>query len=155
MPVLTAIQGEIAAALVTIIIGIVMEKWYVSWWSVGINVVNLIVVLTTLDLVPIKSAVLAIYVALGFFCALYRFNRAYFLFGSKTYGTLTFALGVLELPDWNQQLTIIAHGMRIVPSDSTQLFLFTWVLFAVIVHIIGEIYNHIGPQWHKEDEDLE
>ncbi len=146
MPVLEPIQAEIAVAGITILIGIVMEKWYVSWWSVGINVLNLVVVLATLALDLTTMAVLVLYVALGLLSAMYRVTKAYFLFGAKTYGALTLTLGLLSLPDWRQHLSDAAYTLaKIQPTDTTSILVFSWVIIAIIVQIIGEFYNAFGP----------
>jgi hypothetical protein len=149
---LSAIQGEIATALVTIGIGIIMEKWYVSWWSVGINIINLIVVLTTLELSPTSGLVLGAYVVVGFLCAFYRVKRAYFMFGSKTYGALTLTLGLLQVPALNQRLYSFAFPiLGFSANEPTRLLLFSWLWIALGVHICGEIYNHVGPSLQREN----
>jgi ethanolamine transporter EutH len=151
MPVLTPIYGEILAAFVTIIVGIVMEKWYVSWWSVGINVINLIVVLMALTLDTAAMVILALYVILGLMSAFYRVTKAYFLFGAKTYGSLTLTLGLLSLPDWNQRFVDVAYSLaKISAANTTGIFILSWVIIVVLVHIIGEFYNVIGPSVRDE-----
>jgi len=154
MPFLSLIQGEIAAALVTIGIGIVMEKWYVSWWSVGINAITFVVALMTLDLDMYSWLLLIGYIALGIASAVRRWERAYFLFGSKTYGSLMLALGSLTIPSWNNQLVKLGASFQLVLNNSLSLLAFTWILYFIVVHIIGEVYNRVGPSFGSEPEEM-
>jgi hypothetical protein len=145
LPALGALEGEIAIALVTIGIGIVMEKWYVSWWSVGINVISFLVALTTLPLEPYSMGLLLGYTILGGVSAWKRWNRLYFLFGSKTYGALMLALGSLNFPSWKEQLLGFASSLGLDLSYTVYLLAFTWGIYFIIVHVVGEIYNRVGP----------
>jgi len=155
MAILSPIQGEILAAVATIIIGIVMEKWYVSWWSIGTNVGNAIITLTTLELGRDLSGLtlLLIYVVLGGVSAWKRWERAYFLFGCKTYGALTLTLGMLEIPWASDWLLNTAAYMSIHVNNQLELLLFGWAVTFAIVHIIGEVYNRTvrrGAQKHPK-----
>jgi len=153
LPVLGLLEGEIAVALLTIGIGIVMEKWYVSWWSVGINVISFFVALMTLDLDQYSMVLLLSYTILGGLSALKRWNRVYFLFGSKTYGALMLALGSLYFPSWKEQLLRFAASLNLVLTDTMYFLAFTWGVYFVIVHLVGEIYNRIGPSLGPKPDD--
>jgi hypothetical protein len=152
LPVLNLLEGEIAVALLTIGIGIVMEKWYVSWWSVGINVLSFFVALMTLDLEPYSMALLLGYTVLGGVSAWKRWNKLYFLFGSKTYGALMLALGSLNFPSWRAQLLGFAASLGLTLNYTVYLVAFTWGLYFVVVHIVGEIYNRVAPSIGPEPE---
>jgi hypothetical protein len=152
MSFLSPIEGEILASLVTIGIGTVMEKWYVSWWSVGINIVTFIVALMTPDLDAYSLVILIAYIALGIASAVRRWERAYFLFGSKTYGSLMLALGSLTIPSWSNQLVTLAASFQLVLNDRVSLLAFTWGLYFTVVHVIGEIYNRVGPSFGAKPE---
>lgn len=152
MPLLTLIQGEILASLVTIGIGMVMEKWYVSWWSVGINMVTFIVALMTPDLDAYSWVLLIGYIALGIASVLRRWQRAYFLFGSKTYGSLMLALCSLTIPSWSDQLVRLGASFQLVLNDRLSLLAFTCGLYFIVVHVIGEVYNRVGPSFGAKPE---
>jgi hypothetical protein len=141
--ILSPIQGELLAAVATIIIGIVMEKWYVSWWSVGTNMGNGIITMTTLDLERDLGALtlLLMYLVFGGVSAWKGWKRAYFLFGCKTYGALTLTLGMLEIPWATDSLLKTAAYMSIYINNQLELLLFGWAVTFALVHIIGEFYN--------------
>ncbi len=152
MPFLSVIQGEILAALVTIGIGIVMEKWYVSWWSVGINMMTFIVALMMPELDAYSWVLLIGYIALGIASVVRRWEKAYFLFGSKTYGSLMLALGSLTIPSWSDQLVRLGASFQLVLNDRLSLLAFAWIFYFIVVHVVGEVYNRIGPSFGSEPE---
>jgi len=143
---LSAIQGELLFAVLTIGIGIVMERWYVSWWSVGINILSLVVGLTTLDLAPTAMGLLVAYTFLGFLSAWRRWRGAYFLFGSKTYGALMLALGGLQYPPLSTLIMDFATSLSIRFADPTSFLVFSWGIWFFVAHLIGFVYNAVGPQ---------
>jgi hypothetical protein len=151
LPFLGPIEGELAAALLTVGIGVVMEKHYVSWWSVGINVLNLIVALMTLSLDQGTMILLGAYTVLGFVSAAKRWKWAYFLFGSKTYGSFMLALGSLQYPSLQQWVLSVADALKTTVSATSPLnyVLFGWAVFFIAAHVIGVIYNKYGPQTAK------
>lgn len=99
MPVLNLIQGELLGVFLDSAVGVVMEKWYVSWWSMIANSLNTIVIFMTIDLEPASLLLLLIYVGLGIVSASKRLDRTCFPFGSKTYAGMTLALGMQEIAD--------------------------------------------------------
>jgi len=104
-------------------------------------VASLIVALTTLDLDPYTILLLWVYVALGVLSAWKRIAGLYFLFGSKTHGSLMLALGCLEISEARTWLLNAAVSLRLPVKTTMEILLFEWAVFAIIVHIIGEIYN--------------
>jgi len=96
-------------------------------------------VLMTIDLQQKVLALSVVYLIFGIMLTVYRFTKGYFVFGCKTYGSLTLALGLLTFPDWNQQLTLTASKFNIAPTNTVGVVLFTWVLFAIVVHVLGEM----------------
>src|SRR3990170_5574069 len=138
MQLLDPITGQILGSLaILIFFGIIMEKWYVSWWSVGGNIIGLILTFATLDLNPLIIILLSAYVTLGIVSAWKRWKRVYVFFGSKTYGSALLVLGLFSIEgaySWMNSV-FMAWGTESLPNVA--LFLINWVVVAIFFNIVG------------------
>lgn len=141
-------------ALGAIVLGILMEKHYVSWWSVGANVFTTFIMFATLDLDPSLAILAATYVILGGLTAWKKWKALYVLFGSKTYGALAFTLGMLDIPLTHDWLRSTASSLSFPTETGIMLALFGWLLIGIIVHIIGEVYTFVRPAKKRHLENL-
>jgi hypothetical protein len=114
-----------------------MEKHYVSWWSVGGNIGGLILTFTTLNLSPLTIVVLSIYATIGIVCALNRWRKVYVLFGSKTYGSALFVLGLFSISGADSWLNHFLMSFSTPSLPNIALFLLSWLFVAIISHVIG------------------
>ncbi len=128
MQILTPELATVLSALLTIYVGIVVEKHYVSWSSVYTNTLSLFVLLASADLPVEVLLLLFTYTALGYLSVKMRWNRVFPLFGCKTYGSLV--------------LVITLGSQGLIFGIYTPLsVLISWVLVAAVVHYIGYMYK--------------
>jgi hypothetical protein len=134
---LTPIAGQILGSLaILIFFGIIMEKRYVSWWSVGGNALRLILTFSTLDLAPSIIIVLFVYASVGIACAIERWERAYFFFGSKTYGSALLVLGLFSIRGMYNWLNYVLVHLGSPSLSNFELFLISWLVIAITAHIV-------------------
>ncbi len=119
--------ATILSALLVIYIGIVVEKYYVSWSSVYANTLSFIVLLGSIDISEMVFLFLLAYTVLGYIAVKLRWKRIFPLFGCKTYGSLVLVL------------TLGSEGY-IFGIYTVQSVLISWVIVALIVHAIGRWY---------------
>jgi hypothetical protein len=114
-----------------------MEKRYVSWWSVGGNITGLILTFATLDLNPVIIVLLVAYATIGIICAWKRWTKAYVFFGSKTYGSALLVLGLFSIQGVYSWLNNVFMSWGVPSLPDVALFLISWLIIAIPVHIIG------------------
>ncbi len=151
MQLLGLITGQILGSLaILIFFGIIMEKRYVSWWSVGGNIVGLILTFTTLDLNPIIIVVMSAYAITGFVCAYKRWSKVYVFFGSKTYGSALLVLGLFSIEGayaWLNNVIVSLSGIFI---PEIAVFMIFWVAIALIIFAIGYyVRKRIDNRTHR------
>jgi len=119
--------ATILSALLVIYIGIVVEKYYVSWSSVYANTLSFIVLLGSIDISEIVFLFLLAYTILGYVAVKLRWKKIFPLFGCKTYGSLVLVL------------TLGSEGyfFGIYTLESVVI---SWIIVALIVHAIGRWY---------------
>jgi len=119
--------ATILSALLVIYIGIVVEKYYVSWSSVYANTLSFIVLLGSIDISEIVFLFLLAYTILGYVAVKLRWKKIFPLFGCKTYGSLVLVL------------TLGSEGyfFGIYTLESV---IISWIIVALIVHAIGRWY---------------
>lgn len=127
MPYLTPIQGEVVVALVTILIGLLIEKWYVSRSSIIANGLTWIVIIATIDLSGLTHIIMLSWLLIGMMLVWTKGNgEAKQLFGSKVFGSLALILGLNQL--WDLGL------------GEVWLLIF-WVITAVFVFFLGKKFE--------------
>ncbi len=119
--------ATILSAFLLIYIGIVVEKYYVSWSSVYANTLSFLILLGSIDINEYVFLFLLAYTALGYISVKFRWKRIFPLFGCKTYGALVLVL------------TLGSEGYFFGIYTVTSV-LISWILVAVIVHFIGHLY---------------
>ncbi len=119
--------ATILSALLVIYIGIVVEKYYVSWSSVYANTLSFIVLLGSIDISEMVFLFLLAYTILGYVAVKLRWKRIFPLFGCKTYGSLVLVL------------TLGSQGY-FFGIYTVQSVLISWVIVALIVHAVGKWY---------------
>ncbi len=141
MQLLDPIIGQILGSLaIVIFFGIIMEKWYVSWWSVGGNVIGLILTFATLDLNPLVIIALLAYSIFGFLCAAKRWEKVYVLFGSKTYGSALLVLGLLSINGaYSWANSVLMSWGASSPFPDVAIFLIGWLIAGIFFNIIGYV----------------
>ena len=119
--------ATILSALLVIYIGIVVEKYYVSWSSVYANTLSFIVLLGSIDISEIVFLFLLAYTILGYVAVKLRWKKIFPLFGCKTYGSLVLVL------------TLGSEGyfFGIYTLESV---IISWIIVTLIVHAIGRWY---------------
>ncbi len=115
------------SALLVIYVGIVVEKYYVAWDSVYTNTLSFIILLGSIDLNEYVFLLLLAYTLLGYIAVKMRWKKIFPLFGCKTYGSLILVL------------TLGSEGY-IFGLYSIESVLISWIIVAIIVHIIGYEY---------------
>ncbi len=119
--------ATILSALLVIYIGIVVEKYYVSWSSVYTNTLSFIVMLGTIEMSDSVFLFLLVYTILGYISVKMKWKRIFPLFGCKTYGSL-----VLVLTLGSEGLLLGLYNVYSV--------IIAWILVALLVHFIGYEY---------------
>jgi hypothetical protein len=136
MPLLNATYAAFAGVIVIIIIGIVVEKKKVVWENVFGNIMSFLLVIGTVDMSRLLLIGFAIYLLVGIGVAYYKVKQAYFLFGFKTYGSLSL---VILLASFNSMgLSATANTVGNLVQIVT-----LWIVFTIIVHIIGFLYHKL------------
>ncbi len=126
----TIISPELAtilSAILVIYIGIVVEKYYVSWSSVYTNTLSFIVMLGSIEMSDYVFLLLLGYTIMGYVAVKLRLKRIFPLFGCKTYGSLILVL------------TLGSKGLLFGLYDVVTVVV-AWVVVSVIVHLIGYEY---------------
>ncbi len=127
MRILSPEFATILSAILVIYVGIVVEKYYVAWDSVYTNTLSFIILLGSIDLNEYVFLLLLTYTLLGYIAVKMRWRRIFPLFGCKTYGSLILVL------------TLGSQGY-IFGIYSVESVVLSWVIVAIIVHIIGYEY---------------
>ncbi|NPA76077.1 MAG: hypothetical protein GXO25_08375 [Euryarchaeota archaeon] len=119
--------ATILSALLVIYIGIVVEKYYVSWSSVYTNTLSFIILLGTIAMSGTVFLLLLAYTLLGYVAVKMHWKRLFPLFGCKTYGSLVLVL-------------VLGSEGFIFGLYSVLSVLISWLVVALVVHIIGYEY---------------
>ena len=133
MRILSPEFATILSAILVIYVGIVVEKYYVSWDSVYTNTLSFIILLGSVDLNEYVFLLLLAYTLIGYIAVKKRWKRIFPLFGCKTYGSLILVL------------TLGSQGY-IFGLYSVESVLISWLIVAIIVHIIGYEYVKYGKR---------
>jgi len=122
-------------SFVSIAYGMRWERYSTAWISVVMNVVFTALLLGSSDLPIMIYIILFSYVVLGAIVAWKNIDTLYSLFGTKTFGalTLTVSLSTVDLLGWASSISDWAFRY----SDTTSVFLVSWVVIALIVHLFG------------------
>jgi hypothetical protein len=144
MPIITSPWVEIVLAFATIVFGILVEKWYVSKYSIAFNAVNTIILAFTLDASQIITIILLIvYAVIGAYSIRSKgHNTVKQLFGSKCYGSLSLALASDQLNRSFLTRSILAFLEQFIPSLQIleqNIVVFSWMMIAVVVFVIQGI----------------
>ncbi len=138
----TIISPELAtilSAILVIYIGIVVEKYYVSWSSVYTNTLSFIVMLGSIAMSDMVFLLLLAYTIMGYIAVKLRWKRIFPLFGCKTYGSLILVL------------TLGSQGLLFGLYDVVTVVI-SWIIVALIVHLIGYEYvkySRRKKRWSK------
>ena len=127
MRILSPEFATILSAVLVIYIGIVVEKYYVSWSSVYTNTLSFIILLGSIDISGLVFLLLAGYTIFGYVTVKLKWKRIFPLFGCKTYGSLVLVL------------TLGSEGY-IFGIYSVESVMISWFVVAVLVHLIGYWY---------------
>ncbi len=127
MIILSPQVATILSALLLIYIGIVVEKYYVSWSSVYANTLSFLIMLGSINMSFYVFLFLLGYTLLGYISVKLKWKRIFPLFGCKTYGSLVLVL------------TLGSEGY-IFGIYSITSVLISWILVAIMVHILGYLY---------------
>ncbi|AGB05377.1 hypothetical protein AciM339_1524 [Aciduliprofundum sp. MAR08-339] len=119
--------ATILSAVLLIYIGIVVEKYYVSWSSVYANTLSFLILLGSIDINQYVFLFLLAYTILGYVSVKLRWKRIFPLFGCKTYGSLVLVL------------TLGSEGYLFGIYTITSV-LISWIIVATLVHLIGYVY---------------
>jgi len=96
MAVISGVGVEILWALLTLVYGILVEKYYVSMWSAIPNLAGFFIILATIDFPLQVFVILGIYTFIGLYMAYKHETRLYSIIGSKAYGALMLVLGLSQ-----------------------------------------------------------
>jgi hypothetical protein len=137
MPLFSGVWAEILWSLVSLVYGIKVEKYYVSYYSAVVNLASFLLILLTVDLPLQAYALLLAYSLFCFLVVRQDVKELFPLLGSKTYGSLALAIGLngLAFLDWfGNQL-----GTNVNPWFGTETgkIIFGWVILAAVSHILG------------------
>jgi len=136
----------------TIGYGILVEKYYVSKWTLVANLAGLIIILFTVDL-PIAVAIgLIVFLIIGMVSFWAHLTPIFCLFGSKTYGSILFVFGLREIGqlgvfDWfaRSLVSTLARTPEAIEfcswlTTEFGLVLVGSLLIMFLVHIAGFMY---------------
>ncbi len=119
--------ATILSAILVIYIGIVVEKYYVSWSSVYTNTLSFVILLGSISMSGMVFLFLLGYTIMGYVSVKLGWKRIFPLFGCKTYGSLILVL-------------VLGSEGYIFGLYSVLSVIVSWVVVAVIVHLIGYEY---------------
>ncbi len=139
MPYIEATGAQVLTALADVGYGIGIEKNYVSWTSVLLNTINFAIALAAITLPPEAFGLLFLYLCLGFYVTRKHKHEWYFLFGSKTYGSLMLVLALNQFGYMNWLDKWLNEFNEIVAA---------WIGLAIMVHAIGEQYKKRFSPYH-------
>ncbi len=132
--------AAILSALLIIYIGIVVEKYYVSWSSVYTNTLSFVIMLGTISMSDYVFLFLVAYTLMGYISVKFHWRRIFPLFGCKTYGSLMLVL------------TLGSEGL-IFGLYNVVTVIISWVVVAVAVHLLGYEYikySRRRKKWSKK-----
>jgi hypothetical protein len=137
LPLLNAFWESVVIALITIVYGVRWERHYTAFISVVMNVVFTVVLFSSTDLPAQMAGILIIYIILGVITAWRTLRPVFFLFGTKTFGALalTVALASSNNLGWTMAIASQVKGIDLIATE----YMVSWVIIAVLVHIIGFI----------------
>ncbi len=119
--------ATILSAVLVIYIGIVVEKYYVSWSSVYTNTLSFVILLGSIAMSGLVFLLLLGYTLLGYLAVKMKWRRIFPLFGCKTYGSL-----ILVLVLGSQGYLFGLYSVYSVVA--------AWIVVALLVHLIGYEY---------------
>lgn len=136
MALVSPLVGALLSAFFVLIIGVFIEKHYVSIVSVVANILSLLVVFVTVDLSLAALAMLSVYLAIGIVAWRSELNQLYFLFGCKTYGSLVLVLTLnsAQLLSWSDW--IVSH-IPSLPAGEVTSIVVGWITIAALVNVVA------------------
>ncbi|MFP3255194.1 MAG: hypothetical protein RXP30_02015 [Thermoplasmata archaeon] len=121
---LNPFQAAVASSLVVVLYGIFYERRTPSSTSILFNLMSFLVILASIDLPPLVFLFLLLYVLLGYIIVKIKIKSLYFIFGSKSFGSLML---VLILGSHSYFFGIYT------PLSVT----ISWLVVGIIVHLIS------------------
>ncbi len=121
MPFLTGEEASIASSLIVIFYGIYSERKIKST-SVFFNMLNFLIVLSTISLPNSIFLIILAYTLFGFVVSKLKTKSIYFIFSSKIYGSLMFTLSFMYIyPNYFNNVIYV---------------LLIWLVISVVVYLI-------------------
>ncbi|MGC9122693.1 MAG: hypothetical protein ACP5IB_01275 [Thermoplasmata archaeon] len=121
MPFLTGEEASIASSLIVIFYGIYSERG-INSTSVFFNMLNFLIVLSTIIIQFSIFMILLAYTLFGFVVSKLKTKSFYFIFSSKIYGSLMFVLSIFFVyPKYFNNVLYV---------------LFAWFIISLIVYIV-------------------
>jgi len=141
MPLLDQSAAAYIAVVATIIIGIFFTKDDKrNFENIVSNIVSFVLLLATVDFPRMLLLGMSVYLIVGGAVAYYKIKDLFFLFGSKTYGSLS--LMILLGSENRFGLTLPEN---LFTQAALELFL-GWMMLAAVAHIVGFVYwNRKSP----------
>lgn len=127
MQILTPAQAAFLGSLLVIYVGITVEKYYVSWSSVYANTLNLLLLVSCINLPLEVLLLMAMYTIIGYVAVKLRWKKIFPLFGCKTYGSLMLVLILGSQGYFFGIYSPLSVGIA-------------WFLVALVVHSVGYLH---------------
>jgi hypothetical protein len=150
-PTIEGVLAEFLSAGVIILAGIFLESRKsnqnesrkLKRASVVLTVVGLVVFALTTQLDWLLILPLVVYSGLGLLIAIANVSWLFWLFGSKTYGSLMFSIAIFHIPGFQKKIYEIIFSLQM--TEALNMFLvvyycelvFVWIVIAVIVWVLA------------------
>lgn len=150
-PLLNALWAAYIAVVATILIGIFFTKDDKrNFENIVSNIVSFALLLATVQFTWLTLLIMGMYLLVGIIVAIEKMRKWFFLFGSKTYGTLALMiLLVAEESAWTYgngnpifgfTLAQISLPLTWKMVEYLGVLLLGWLVFALVAHTVGLWY---------------
>jgi hypothetical protein len=145
-PAIEGVSAEFLSAILIILAGILLESHNANKTdrklqrvSVGLTALGLIVFMFTTKLDWLLVLPLFAYMGIGLLVALANVESLFWLFGSKTYGSLMFSMAIFHIPEFQNKVNEVLFHPQLTPEILNQ-FLWVYYIFLVIFWVITGIF---------------
>lgn len=137
MDAVSGVGVEILWALLTLVYGILVEKYYVSMWSAFPNLAGYFIILITIPLPLQAFVVLGFYTFIGLYVAYKHETRLFYMMGSKVYGALMLVLGLNQFSLLDGMGTWAQANINTWFGTDAGKIVFSWLVVACISQVLS------------------
>jgi hypothetical protein len=137
LAVISGVGVEITWALLTLVYGILVEKYYVSMWSAIPNLAGFFIMLATIDLPSQAFVLLGFYTFVGLYIVYRRETKLYAIVGSKAYGSLMLVLGLNQFSLLDGMAVWAQANVNSWFGTDTGKIVFSWFVVVCVSQILS------------------